>query len=658
MIAERTPAESRLVASVILLFGAGASLASAVYLAGYDRVLEHVMSNAMDRSSRDVLLAAMVGAGTFAVLAGAVFLAIRRFSDAGLTSLLRAARIVSPLIVVFPLPVLFDYRWTQRNEWAFVLAAGLFGLALERALRLSFGSIDWASLRDFWARSERRHPHLHALAPPSILTLMVVSAATYLGYFTILNHYRLGTASWDLAIFDNMMWNLIRGSWFAASPDLGRTGSHIQFHANFLAYLYAPFYAIYQQAESLLVIQAVTISTAAIPIYLIAKRRLGNAWAALVIAYAYLIHAPMHGPVFYDFHFATLAPFWVAWVAYFYEVERKGWLIATWICAMLLREDTSAVLSAGCLFHLTQGKRARWALIGGIVSALYFLVVKFIVMPLHRTWSDANSFTWMFQGLIPPGETGFKGVLRTMGSNPVFTFNSLLEQDKLTYIIKMMGPVLVLPFRHPRTWILFIPPAMFTLLSWGYKPLYQTFFQYTSSYSAYIFFAACITMSWWRQRDAVLGERTLKLPAAVLAILATATVYSYSHGAMFQRESFVGGFRQIRFEISKDDRRRHKDLYDLIKLIPRDASVAATEMEAPHVSNRRFCFTLRFAYEDADYLLMNLDEARTGSTNQILKGAIATGKYGFVTRRGNFALWKRGGDQARNAQGKQMLGLP
>ena len=80
-------------------------------------------------------------------------------------------------------------------------------------------------------------------------------------------------------------------------------------------------------------------------------------------------------------------------------------------------------------------------------------------------------------------------------------------------------------------------------------------------------------------------------------------------------------------------------------------------MEAPHVSNRRFCFTLRFTYEDADYLLMNLDEARSGSTNTILKGAIATGKYGYVTRRGNFALWKRGGDQSRNDQGKQIIGL-
>ncbi len=657
MHVERTPAESRLVASAILLFGVGASVASCAYLLEYDRVLDHVTSNAMDRASRDVLLVSMLVAGAGLVVAGAIYLAVRRFSDAALTALLRAGRIVSPLLVLFPVPVLFDYRWTQRNEWTFVLAAVLFGLGLERTLRLSFGSIDWTGIAGWYARSVRRYPRLHAWAPPLLLVGMASFVGWYLSYFTMMNHYRLGTASWDLAIFDNIMWNLIRGSWFAASPDLGRTGSHIQFHATFLAYLYGPIYALYQHAQTLLVIQGVTVSAAAIPIYLIAKRRIGSAWGALVIAYAYLVHAPLHGPVFYDFHFATLAPFWIAWVIYFFEAEKKGWLIAAWLCALLLREDTSAVLAAGGLFYLATGKRTRWALVGGILSAIYFVVVKFVVMPLHRTWSDANSFTWMFQGLIPPGETGFKGVLRTMGSNPIFTFNSLLEQDKLTYIVKMMGPVLLLPFRHPRTWILFIPPAMFTLLSWGYKPLYQTFFQYTSNYTAYIFFSAVIVMSYWRERDALLGQRTFRVPAAVLAILATATIFSYSQGAILQRASFVGGFRQIQFKISREDQKRHKDLYELVKQIPKSASVAATEMEAPHVSSRRYCFTLRFTYDDADYLLMNLDEARSGTTHQILATAIATGKYGYVGRRGNFALWKRGGDRSRNDQGKQIIGL-
>ncbi len=658
MIAAKTPVEARLTGSAVLLFTAGASLAAFLFMWNYDRALEQVTGNVMDKPSRDLMIYLMGGTGFAFTLAGAIFWIARGFSEAAVSTLQRTARIVSPLMVLFPLPVLFDYRWTDRNEWAFVLAAGLFGLGFERTLRMSFDSIDWVGTKDWFARWVRRHPKLYARTPPLLLTAMVIFMACYLSYYTILNHYRLKTASWDLAIFDNLMWNLIRGKWFAASPDLGRTGSHIQFHANFIFYLYAPIYAIYQHPETLLVLQAVVVSAAAIPIYLIARHRLGSSWVGVLFAYLYLIHAPMHGPVFYDFHDLTLAVFWIAWTVYCYETEKKGWLIFFWICSLLVREDTSAVLTAGCMYQLVMGKRVRWAIVGGVVSAIYFVLVKFFIMPLHRTWSEANSFTWIFVGLIPPGESGFSGVLRTLISNPIFTFNSLLEQDKLTYIVKMMGPVLLLPFRNPRTWILFIPPAMFTLLSSGYKPMYQTFFQYTSNYTIYIFFAAAITLGWWREVNARLGLRSLRVPAALVSMFATATIYSYSHGALFQHHNFVGGFRQVGFEVSRDDERHHKDLYELIAMIPRNASVAATETEAPHVSNRRFCFTLRFAYDDADYLLMAIDEARGEPTShQVIASAIATGKYGFIARRGNFLLWKRNAPTDKNEPAMKLIGL-
>jgi uncharacterized membrane protein len=658
MIVGKSPIEARLAGSAVLLFTAGASLAAFIFLLNYDRTLEHVMSNVMDKRSRDLMIYAMGGTGFAFTVAGVIYWTARGFSDAAVSTLQRTARILSPLMVLFPLPVLFDYHWTDRNEWAFVLAAGLFGLGFERTLRLSFDAIDWTELRDWFARWVRRHPKLYARLPPILLAAMVIFIAAYLAYYTILNHYRLKTASWDLAIFDNMMWNLIRGKWFEASPDLGRTGSHIQFHANFLFYLYAPIYAIYQHPETLLVLQAVLVSATAIPIYLIARMRLGSSWIGVLFAYLYLIHAPMHGPVFYDFHDLTLATFWIAWVIYCFEAGKKGWLIFFWICAMLVREDTSAVLAAGCMFELVSGRRVRWAIIGMVFSAIYFVTVKFFIMPLHRTWSEANSFTWIFVGLIPPGESGFSGVLRTMASNPIFTFNSLLDQEKLTYIIKMMGPVLLLPLRHPRTWILFIPPAMFTLLSSGYKPMYQTFFQYTANYTGYIFFASAVTLGWWREMDAALGLRRLRVPAALVSMLLTATIYSYSHGAIFQHHNFVGGFRQVQFEITHDDERRHQELYELIALIPQKASVAATETEAPHVSARRFCFTLRFAYDDADYLLMTIDEARgESSTHEIVRQALATGLYGFVQRRGNFLLWKRGAPTDKNEPAMKLIGL-
>jgi hypothetical protein len=80
-------------------------------------------------------------------------------------------------------------------------------------------------------------------------------------------------------------------------------------------------------------------------------------------------------------------------------------------------------------------------------------------------------------------------------------------------------------------------------------------------------------------------------------------------------------------------------------------------MEAPHVSNRENCYTVRFFTFDADYLLVNLDEVSWGTSRTNMQAAIATGKYGFVTSRGRFALWSRKAKHTKNAEGLKLLGM-
>src|SRR5689334_12513677 len=138
MIAGKSPTEARLAGSIVLFFTAGLSLAAFFYLLTYDRALEHVTSNVMDKRSRDFMIYAMGGTGAAFTFAAGVYWMLRGFSDRAVSALLRTARILAPLMVVFPLPILLDYHWTDRNEWTFVLAAGLFGLGFERTLRLSF----------------------------------------------------------------------------------------------------------------------------------------------------------------------------------------------------------------------------------------------------------------------------------------------------------------------------------------------------------------------------------------------------------------------------------------------------------------------------------------------------------------------------------------
>lgn len=668
---------SDLTAAFFVLLGVGCSLALALHsMLHRDGLVALLTQNTMTPEARGKMLLYCAVGGLLLPVASAVYLGFRR-SFAAVASIGAFSRIVCPLLLSFAVPQLLTWNAFVKEELLLVISLTGFGLLLERLLRVSLAELEcvrqramlapsssvavtpskFSSLRRALQRLRAAGAKVRALTlwrrVPFALTV-VAAAATggYFAYYTVLNHYRLQTSSWDLAIFDNMMWNLLRGEWFKASPDLGRTGSHIQFHATFVAYLLVPFYALRQQADTLLVLQALIVGAASIPLYLLGKLRTGSTWIGLVLAVAYCLHGPLHGPVFYDFHFLTLAPFFVFWVLYFFETGRKKALVVTWLITLLVREDVAACLSVAALFLLVAKQRPAWAFFGGVLSAIYFIGMKFGIMPLHRAASDKQTFTWMFKDLVAAGSVGYDGVVKTIVTNPLYTLNQILDSEKLSYLLRMFGPVLLLPVRSAKTWILLLPAAIFTLLSSGYKPLYQTFFQYTSNWTPYLFFGAAIVIGKLGMGE---GGR-VRQRAAVWALLVSAVFFSYHHGAILRHDNFRGGFRRVVFDYTEADKAKYAELKSLIALIPKTASVVATETEAPHVSNREDCFTMRFGHLDADYMLLAIAEVRRGDSRKHFQSAVNSGNYGFVERRGEFMLWQRGAPKDKNAEGLRLIG--
>jgi len=643
---------SQLVRSFFLFFLSGASIGAALAFVSYEHLPELVSNNnTISAADRRAILSYIVIAGIFACLLPCAYLLQKR-SQQAVDLVARAGRVISPLMLVFVLPFLFDWHVFQGHELSCALTGAVFGIALEHCLRVSFSALRCPAAVQLWSETCRHNPRLVRWVPGVLIGTMAVFFAVYFSHYTLLHHYRLQTQSLDLAVYDNEFWNLLRGKWFKISPSLGRTGTHMAYHAEFVAYLLAPFYALRQKASTLLIMQAVLCGAGAIPIFLIARRRLDSAVAGLAFAYAYIVYGPLHGPIFYDFHFLTLAPFFVGWVLYFFESGRRGLLIAAWFAAALLREDQSAGLAMAGLFYLVSGDRPRWALGGAVLSAVFFVVMKFIVMPAHSEGSEA--FAWIFAGLIPSGEQGFGAALRSVFSNPVFALNTILVPDKFVYVMKILAPVLLLPFRHARTWLLLVPAALFTLLSTGYQPVVQTSFQYTSYWTAYLFVAGAIVLASWKHRP----DGKPRIAAALAAMVVTSTAMSYNHGAIFQHNTFQGGFRHVVFDKSVEDIKNHNDFYALVAMIPPKVSVTATETEAAHVSSREDCFTMRMGYQDADYLLLSIAEARGGESRDAMVAALATSNYGLVDSRGNFQLWRKGYSQARNSEGKRQLGIP
>lgn len=660
--------ESLVVGAGLRLFFIGASAGLGAQLLFLDEASDLALRNVLDPTSRLVLLGMSAAFGALSALFGVVYVLVSRRRDS-VVHLDRLTRLASPLLMSAAVPNVFAWRVYQGRDFMFCVVATLFGLATERCFRTSLTAARELGLTSALTSQLSRARFLSTLAAPdrrpwvravqwlrrhaacACLAALVVAFGVYIGVHAVRQQYQLKTYSWDLGIFDNMMYNLLRGHWFKASPVLGPVGSHIQYHATFGAYLFLPIYALWQRPETLIVIQAVFAAAGAIPLYLIAKQRLGGSWIPLLFAYVYLVHAPLHSPLFYDFHFLTMSPVFVFTVIYCFERGKTWSLVLAWLVAISMREEVSATLGMCALYYLLIGQRPRWALFGGLASATYFLLVKFVVMPAHG--QAGESFSWIFQGLIAPGDQGFAGVLRTLLTSPIFAFSQVFTAQKFEYLLRTLGPVLLLPVRRKLVWVLCLPAFVFTLLSTGYQPMIEAHFQYTSNWTPYVLLGSIFCLEGWRRSH----DDWVRFAAALPALFVAATLFSYNFGAIFQQHSFIGGFHKVQFDLTRAHRETYRDLMRLVRQIPPTASVAACELLVPHVSTRENAYTLnRTGAGDADYLLCEVDGLGRPPVKAFMQTALATNAYSFVARSGNFAMWRKGGDHARDAEGFSIIG--
>lgn len=111
------------------------------------------------------------------------------------------------------------------------------------------------------------------------------------------------------AIFFTGFLNQSRSSQMPASPfEHAEAQSWLPITLVLAASLLLPIYAIDPHAETLLVIQALLVASTPVSIYFMARQIVGSAWVGCGLGLAYALYAPIHGAVFFDFHFLTAAP--------------------------------------------------------------------------------------------------------------------------------------------------------------------------------------------------------------------------------------------------------------------------------------------------------------------------------------------------------------
>jgi len=471
------------------------------------------------------------------------------------------------------------------------------------------------------------------------LVIVILAGAFYAAFFifyTLRWHYKLRTGNYDLSINNNLMFGGLHGKFLHSTLVFPKEpAKYLANHVKLGAYLFLPIYAIFPRPETLFVIQSLFIGFGAVPLFLFARRHLSDAMAMLV-ALAYLAYYPLHGASFSEFQAVPVAAaliFTVIWAA---DAQRYRIMGVALVCALLMREDVSVGLAVVGAFLLLSGHRPVPGLVIMTTSTAYFLLLRFYVMEAAGSWWFPN----MYKDLWADGEKGFRSVIKTALSNPTFTLGKIIVQKKILYMMHLLVPIAFLPVRRWYLWAALLPGAFLTLLVTNYEPPITFSFHYVMHWAPYLFVAVVLALVALREGPLFGVERQR---AAVATMVAGSLVLSYHYGAFARREgSFKAGFSKIEFTYTEQEYDRYQQLLELTSVIPKDASVAATEKCGPHLSSRLEMFTMRNGPQTADWIVGSSRELKLSKTRPTLREALESGRYGVMKRIGDFALMKKG----------------
>jgi uncharacterized membrane protein len=387
--------------------------------------------------------------------------------------------------------------------------------------------------------------------------VVAMGYGVYTAYLQVDMHNGLGTFSYDVGLYDQGIWLLSRGH----APFVTLMGRNLfGDHASFILLLLVPFYWVIPGTSTLLVLQAMAVAAAAIPLYFLAKHVLESSELAFIFGIVWLLNPAVNGTNLENFHPDGFLGLFVA-LAMYAAITKKWRMYAIAIALILLVKEDVLLL----VFPLGVYIFARFDKRKGVFTVLatfavtifgMFAVMKSLIgVPTRNTWR------------IPFG--GPTGLIKEAFTNPTNVWKYLLQDDRPQYLFQMFAPLAGAFFLSPWMAIVAAPVLASNVVSnfW-----YQHSIQYHYSLIAV---PALVVAS-------ILGVKRIRpafRPLATSVILAC-TVLTYSawgQTTLAQKPRVVWGA----------DHPIARSGLDIIKMVPDNAAVSVFDPLTTHMAHRK-----------------------------------------------------------------------
>ncbi len=393
----------------------------------------------------------------------------------------------------------------------------------------------------------------------------VVAYSAFFSFLTVTRHWAFRTHALDLGYYVQVLWSVSRGlGAYVSLPEMHAWGDHL----SPVLYLLVPLFSLFPGPVFLLVAQSVLFALGALPVFGVARRRLGSDQAAAAFALLYLASPSLHGVNIRDFHPAALAIPLLLTAVYCFETGRIRWFLVAVLLTLGCREDAAvAVIGLGLWVALA---RRRWILGLGVAagSLMVLLFDTQVLMPYFRGGAYPHLQRYTHLG----GSVG--EILLNMLLHPLRTLSFMISPGKISYLLALIAPLGFLPLLAPLDLIPVVPGLAQNLLSFDHR-LFHYRTQYTSFVLPFLILAAVSgygrlsPLIRWRGRSI----RGLTLGFAFFAslVLTAGTINDLA----VPRWWLTG---------------RQRAAYAVLAQVPPGASISTWERFVPHLAMRRRVF--------------------------------------------------------------------
>ncbi len=424
-------------------------------------------------------------------------------------------------------------------------------------------------------------------------TVLFLAVSSYLSYTTS------GVVSNSTYI--QMMHSLRESFSFDTTVEFGEAVSHMAAHYSPIFLLYLPFYAILPSPLTLLVLQVVSVFSAVIPLWLIARRRGVSAGMSALLCGLLCTFPAVWCATSYSLHeYALLLPL-LLWLIFAWESKRY-WLLWSMALLVLCVRETAAIhlFTLGLYWLIThrretevngESKRAERirALILMGVSAVYLAVALILLSTLGR-----GILITRYDNVTGVYGSFFDSFLRELFTNPALTLYELFSVEKFFYVLTLLLPLGLLPLlSRRRTGLVFLFPLLLLNLLADYPYHYDTDFPYGFGVTAFGFYLAVLALEEWRLREGS-HHRIKQILAIALGCTLIISACRLSDVTLYTEYAL-----HERAEIAAMD--------ELLDMLDPNASVSASGRLRPNLAARDELYRLEQKVM-TDYVVLDLRE--------------------------------------------------